>query len=62
VADANHGSSKGNLHHRVAAVTGPALAAEQAIAREQELDRDSLAVRYAAISERYRRQIWPRRT
>jgi enoyl-CoA hydratase len=42
-----------------AAVTGPALAAEQHIAGAQELDRDGLGARYAAISERNRRQIRP---
>jgi enoyl-CoA hydratase len=42
-----------------AAVTGPALAAEQHIAGAQELDRDRLGARYAEISERNRRQIRP---
>ena len=42
-----------------AAVTDPALAAEQAIAGAQELDRDSLGTRYAEITERNRRQIRP---
>jgi enoyl-CoA hydratase/carnithine racemase len=45
-----------------AAVTGPALAAEQAIAGAQQLDRDGLGARYAEISERNRRQIRPRHT
>jgi enoyl-CoA hydratase len=40
-----------------AAITEPALAAEQAIAGAQILDRDSLNDRYAEISERNRRQI-----
>jgi enoyl-CoA hydratase len=40
-------------------VTDPALAAEQRIAGSQELDRDGLGARYAAISERNRRQIRP---
>jgi len=40
-----------------AAVTDPPLAAEQAIAGSQELDRDGLAARYAAITERNRSQI-----
>jgi len=42
-----------------AAVTGPALAAEQDIAGAQELDRDGLGARYAEITERNRRQIRP---
>jgi enoyl-CoA hydratase len=42
-----------------AAVTDPALAAEQRIAGAQELDRDALGDRYSAISERNRRQIRP---
>ncbi len=42
-----------------AAVTGPALAAEQDIAGAQELDRDGLGARYAEIAERNRRQIRP---
>ena len=42
-----------------AAVTDPALAAEQTIAGAQELDRDGLGDRYTAISERNRRQIRP---
>jgi enoyl-CoA hydratase len=40
-----------------AAITGPALAAEQDIAGAQELDREGLGARYAEISERNRRQI-----
>lgn len=40
-----------------AAVTDPALAAEQAIASAQQLDRDALGARYAEVSERNRRQI-----
>jgi enoyl-CoA hydratase/carnithine racemase len=40
-----------------AAITEPALAAEQAIAGAQTLDRDGLKDRYAEISERNRRQI-----
>jgi enoyl-CoA hydratase len=40
-----------------AAVTEPALAAEQTIAGAQELDRDGLAARHAEITERNRRQI-----
>ncbi|MBV9319524.1 MAG: enoyl-CoA hydratase [Mycobacterium sp.] len=40
-----------------AAVTEPALAAEQAIAGAQPLDTADLDARYAAISERNRRQI-----
>lgn len=40
-----------------AAVTDAALAAEQAIAGAQELDRDGLGVRHAEIAERNRRQI-----
>ena len=40
-----------------AAVTGPALAAEQAIAGAQQTDTAELAARYAEISERNRRQI-----
>jgi enoyl-CoA hydratase len=40
-----------------AAITRPALAAEQAIAGAQTLDRDGLKHRYAEISERNRRQI-----
>ncbi|MDT7736629.1 MAG: enoyl-CoA hydratase [Mycobacterium sp.] len=40
-----------------AAITEPALAAEQAIAGAQILDRDSLNDRYTEISERNRRQI-----
>jgi enoyl-CoA hydratase len=43
-----------------AAVTDPALAAEQAIAGTQQLDRDGLGARYAEITERNRRQIRPR--
>lgn len=43
-----------------AAVTDPALAAEQDIAGAQELDRDALGDRYTEISERNRRQIRPR--
>jgi enoyl-CoA hydratase len=39
------------------AVIDPALAAEQAIAGAQTLDRDGLLDRYAEISERNRRQI-----
>ncbi len=42
-----------------AAVTDPALAAEQAIAGAQELDRDGLGARYEEISARNRRQIRP---
>ncbi len=42
-----------------AAVIDPALAAEQAIAGAQTLDRDALLDRYAEISERNRRQIPP---
>jgi len=42
-----------------AAVTGPALAAEQDIAGAQELDRDGLGARFAQITERNRRQIPP---
>jgi enoyl-CoA hydratase len=42
-----------------AAVTDPALAAEQDIAGAQELDRDALGDRYTEISERNRRQIPP---
>jgi enoyl-CoA hydratase len=42
-----------------AAVTDPALAAEQDIAGAQELDRDRLGDRYTEISERNRRQIRP---
>ena len=42
-----------------AAVTDPALAAEQDIAGAQELDRDALGDRYTEISERNRRQIRP---
>ncbi|MGA8544281.1 MAG: enoyl-CoA hydratase [Mycobacterium sp.] len=42
-----------------AAVTDPALAAEQDIAGAQQLDRDALGDRYTAISERNRRQIRP---
>jgi enoyl-CoA hydratase len=42
-----------------AAVTDPALAAEQDIAGSQELDRDGLGARYAEISERNRCQIRP---
>jgi enoyl-CoA hydratase len=42
-----------------AAVTGSALAAEQAIAGAQTLDRDGLKGRYAEITERNRRQIRP---
>jgi enoyl-CoA hydratase len=45
-----------------AAVTDPALAAEQVIASAQELDRDGLGARYAEISERNRRQIRRQRT
>jgi enoyl-CoA hydratase/carnithine racemase len=45
-----------------AAITGPALAAEQAIAGAQQLDRDGLGARYAEISERNRRQIRPGHT
>ncbi|EUA13702.1 putative enoyl-CoA hydratase domain protein [Mycobacterium xenopi 4042] len=40
-----------------AAVTRPALAAEQAIAGTHQTDTDELAARYAEISERNRRQI-----
>ncbi len=40
-----------------AAIIDPALAAEQAIAGAQTLDRDGLKDRYAEISERNRRQI-----
>jgi enoyl-CoA hydratase len=40
-----------------AAVTQPALAAEQAIAAAQQTNTDDLAARYAEISERNRRQI-----
>lgn len=40
-----------------AAVTDPALAAEQNIAGAQQLDRDGLGARYAEVSERNRRQI-----
>jgi enoyl-CoA hydratase len=40
-----------------AATTDPALAAEQAIAGAQTLDRDGLKDRYAEISERNRRQL-----
>lgn len=43
-----------------AAVTDPALAAEQQIAGAQQLDRDRLGDRYTEISERNRRQIRPR--
>jgi enoyl-CoA hydratase/carnithine racemase len=42
-----------------ATVTDPALAAEQAIAGAQTLDRDGLTDRYAEVSERNRRQIRP---
>lgn len=42
-----------------AAVTDPALAAEQRIAGAQQLDRDGLGDRYTEISERNRRQIRP---
>jgi hypothetical protein len=42
-----------------AAVTGPALAAEKAIAGAQTLDQDGLKDRYAEITERNRRQIRP---
>jgi enoyl-CoA hydratase/carnithine racemase len=42
-----------------AAVTDPALAAEQDIAGAQQLDRDGLGARYSEISERNRRQIRP---
>ena len=42
-----------------AAVTDPALAAEQDIAGSQELDRDGLGARYTEISERNRSQIRP---
>jgi enoyl-CoA hydratase len=42
-----------------AAVTDPALAAEQAIAGAQTLDQDGLKDRYTEISERNRRQIRP---
>jgi hypothetical protein len=42
-----------------AAVTDPALAAEQRIAGAQQLDRDALGDRYSAVSERNRRQIRP---
>jgi enoyl-CoA hydratase/carnithine racemase len=42
-----------------AAVTDPALAAEQRIAGAQQLDRDGLGDRYSAVSERNRRQIRP---
>src|ERR1700742_105666 len=42
-----------------AAVTDPALAAEQAIAGAQTLDQDGLKDRYAEITERNRRQIRP---
>jgi enoyl-CoA hydratase/carnithine racemase len=40
-----------------AAITDPALAAEQAIAGAQTLDRDALLDRYAEISARNRSQI-----
>ena len=40
-----------------AAVTNPALAAEQAIAGAQTLDRDGLRNRYAEVSARNRSQI-----
>jgi enoyl-CoA hydratase/carnithine racemase len=40
-----------------AAVTEPALAAEQAITGAQQTDTSDLAARYAQISERNRRQI-----
>src|SRR3984885_11593307 len=43
-----------------ATITDPALAAEQAIAGAQTLDRDGLKDRYAEITERNRRQIRPR--
>jgi enoyl-CoA hydratase len=42
-----------------AAVIDPALAAERAIAGAQTLDRDGLGDRFAAISERNRRQVQP---
>jgi enoyl-CoA hydratase len=42
-----------------AAITDPALAAEQDIAGAQQLDRDGLGARYTEISERNRRQIRP---
>ena len=42
-----------------APITGPALAAERAIAGAQTLDRDGLKDRYAEVSERNRRQIKP---
>ncbi|WP_292991534.1 enoyl-CoA hydratase [Mycobacterium sp.] len=42
-----------------APIVQPALAAEQAIAGAQTLDRDGLEDRYAEISERNRRQIQP---
>ena len=43
-----------------ATITDAALAAEQAIAGAQTLDRDGLKDRYAEITERNRRQIRPR--
>ena len=43
-----------------ATITDAALAAEQAIAGAQTLDRDGLKDRYADITERNRRQIRPR--
>ncbi|MGC2566845.1 MAG: enoyl-CoA hydratase [Mycobacterium sp.] len=42
-----------------AAITDPALAAEQAIAGAQTLDQDGLKDRYAEVTERNRRQIRP---
>ena len=54
---ANHGRSQAIYVTGSAAVTDPALAAEQTIAGAQELDRDGLGARYAAITERNRRQI-----
>ena len=42
-----------------AAIIDPALAAEQAIAGAQTLDRDGLKDRFAEISERNRRQVQP---
>jgi enoyl-CoA hydratase/carnithine racemase len=44
-----------------AAITDPALAAEQAIAGAQTLDQEGLKDRYAEVSERNRSQIRPQR-
>ncbi len=43
-----------------AAITEPALAAEQEISGAQELDRETLGARYAEVSERNRSQIRPK--